>query len=546
MPTRNAHFHETIRGMLACLLVCFVASSVSCKKRETDVTRGIREQVLHRGLSADPSGLDPHLITGLPEINVVTALFEGLVSEDPKDGHPVPGVAIKWDTSADGLTWTFHLRPDARWSDGSPVTAQDFVGSFQRVLTKALAADNAAMLFVLDQAESWYQGGLQDFNQVGAHALDDRTLRLTLAHPAPYLLTLLSHPIWFPVHLATLEKAGGATKRDTRWTDPENFVGNGPFVLKVWRRGEIIIADKSPHYWDAATVRLNSIHFHPAADVDAEERAFRAGQLHITEALPVGKVESYRRDQPALLHISPFLDTYFYRLNLTRPGLDNPLVRRALSLAIDRRAITEKITRGGQQPATAFTPPGLNHYVPPVVLRTDVNAARRLLAEAGFPEGKGLPPLEIMVNSSGNHRIIAEAVQQMWRQLGLQVEINNMEQSSLFAKRRALDYSVLRSEWAADFADPKSFLDIFRGGSSNNHTGWASLPYDTLLRTADLTVDVAKRNDLLRQAEGVLLEELPIIPLYTFTTVRLIDPSVRGWYPLPLDRHPYKHVWLEN
>jgi oligopeptide transport system substrate-binding protein len=546
MPTKYTNCHETLRGMLACLLVCFVVISVSCKKRETDVTRGVREQVLHRGLSADPSGLDPHLITGLPEINVVTALFEGLVSEDPKDGHPVPGVAMKWDTSADGLTWTFHLRPNARWSDGSPVTAQDFVGSFQRVLTKALAADNAAMLFVLDQAQSWYQGGLKDFNQVGAHALDDRTLRLTLAHPAPYLPSLLAHPVWFPVHLATLEKAGGSIKRDTRWTEPENFVGNGPFVLKVWRRGDIIIADKSPHYWDAATVRLNSIHFHPAADVDAEERAFRAGQLHITEALPVGKVESYRRDQPALLHISPFLDTYFYRLNLTRPGLDNPLVRRALSLAIDRRAITEKITRGGQQPATAFTPPGLDPYVAPVVLRTDVNAARRLLAEAGFPEGKGLPPLEIMVNSSGNHRIIAEAVQQMWRQLGLQVEINNMEQSSLFAKRRALDYSVLRSEWAADFADPKSFLDIFRGGSSNNHTGWASLPYDTLLRTADLTVDVAKRNDLLHQAEGVLLEELPIIPLYTFTTVRLIDPSVRGWYPLPLDRHPYKHVWLEN
>lgn len=534
-------------GTLFCAFLCLWAGLYSgCKKRETDVTRGSREQVLHRGLSADPSGLDPHLITGLPEINVVTALFEGLVSEDPKDGHPVPGVAVKWATSADGLTWTFHLRPDARWSNGAPVTAQDFVSSFQRVLTKSLAADNAAMLFVLAQAESWYQGGLHDFDQVGAHALDDHTLRLTLAHPAPYLLTLLSHPIWFPVHFATLEKAGGATKRDSRWTDPENFVGNGPFLLKVWRRGEIIIADKSPTYWDAATVRLNSIHFHPAADVDAEERAFRAGQLHITEALPVGKVDGYRRDQPGLLHISPFLDTYFYRLNLTRPGLDNARVRRALSLAIDRRAITEKITRGGQQPATAFTPPGLDPYVPPVVLRTDLPAARRLLAEAGFPEGKGLPPLEIMVNSSGNHRIIAEAVQQMWRQLGLQVEINNMEQSSLFAKRRALDYSVLRSEWAADFADPKSFLDIFRGGSSNNHTGWANLQYDTLLRSADHTVDVAARNGLLQQAETVLLNELPIIPLYTFTTVRLIDPSVRGWYPLPLDRHPYKNVWLEN
>ena len=180
---------------------------------------------------------------------------------------------------------------------------------------------------------------------MGAQAVDDHTLRLTLSHPAPYLLSLLAHPIWYPVHLPTLEANGGATKRDTRWTEPATFVGNGPFVLKADRRGEVIIVDKSPTYWDAATVRLNSIHFHPAADVDGEERAFRAGQLHITEALPVGKVESYRRDQPEVLRISPFLDTYFYRLNTTRPGLDNKLVRQALSLALDRKAIVEKIHR---------------------------------------------------------------------------------------------------------------------------------------------------------------------------------------------------------
>jgi oligopeptide transport system substrate-binding protein len=293
-------------------------------------------------------------------------------------------------------------------------------------------------------------------------------------------------------------------------------------------------------------VRLNSIHFHPAADVDGEERAFRSGQLHITEALPVAKVESYRRDQADVLRISPFLDTYFYRLNTTRPGLDNPLVRRALSLAIDRHAITEKITRGGQQPAAAFTPPGTGGYTPPTVLRTDLAEAKRLLAEAGYPDGKDLPPLEIMINTSLNHRVIAEAVQQMWRQLGVTVAVNNMEMASLFAKRRALDYSVMRAEWVADFADPKSFLDVFRGGSNNNHTGWSSLAYDAALHAADRTPDPAARHALLKQAETVLLEELPIIPIYHFTTVRLVHPAVRGWHPLPLDRHPYKHVWLEK
>ncbi|RXK53255.1 peptide ABC transporter substrate-binding protein [Oleiharenicola lentus] len=528
---------------LSCFLWPFLAS---CSKRETAVERGLREQVLHRGLAADLSGLDPHLITGLPEINVASTLFEGLVGEHPETGAPVPAVAERWEISADGLTWTFHLRANAKWSNGEPVTAHDFVASIQRVLNKSLGADNAAMLFVLANAESWYQGGVTDFAQVGALALDDRTLRLTLAHPAPYLPSLLCLPVWYPVPLRTLEQHGGSTARDTRWTEPANLVGNGPFVLKVNRRSEVIIVEKSPTYWDAATVRLRAIHFHPAADVDAEERAFRAGQLHLTEALPVAKVDSYRKEKSPALRISPFLDTYFYRLNTTRPGLDNALVRRALSLALDRAAITDKITRGGQRPAASFTPHGLDGYTPPASLREDTAEAKRLLAEAGFPEGRGLPPLEIMINSSGNHRVIAEAVQQMWRRLGVTVEVNNMEQSSLFAKRRALDYSVLRSEWVADFADPKSFLDVFRGGSSNNHTGWNNLRYDALLHAADRTAEPAARHELLAQAETLLLEELPIIPIYHFTTVRLVHPAVRGWHPLPLDRHPYKHVWLEQ
>lgn len=545
------HEKPARRPSFFCFYFCsfwclWVAVLSGCKKRETDVERGIREQVLHRGLSADLASFDPHLISGLPEINVASALFEGLVGEHPETGAPVPAVAERWETSADGLVWTFHLRANARWSNGEPVTAHDFVASIRRVLTKSLTADNVAMLFVLANAEAWYQGGLTDFAQVGAQAPDDRTLRLTLAHPAPYLPSLLTHPIWHPVHLPTLEKNGGSTIRDTRWTEPGTMVGNGPFVLKVAQRGQVIIADKSPTYWDAANVRLNSIHFHPAADVDGEERAFRAGQLHLTEALPVAKVDSYRREQSAVLRISPFLDTYFYRLNTTRPGLDNPLVRRALSLAIDRRVITEKITRGGQQPAAAFTPPGTGGYTPPSVLRTDFAEARRLLAEAGFPEGRGLPPLEITINTSGNHRIIAEAVQQMWRQLGVQVAVNNMEMASLFAKRRALDYSVMRAEWVADFDDPKSFLDVFRGASSNNHTGWNSLAYDAALHAADRTADPTARHELLKQAESILLGELPIIPIYHFTTVRLVHPAVRGWHPLPLDRHPYKHVWLEE
>jgi len=531
--------------LLAVLGLLILATG--CPRRETPVERGIREQVLLRGLSADLAEIDPHVISGLPEINVASTLFEGLVDEDPVDLHPVPGVAESWNTSSDGLKYTFHLRADAKWSNGEPVTAHDFSNSIRRVLTRSLGADYATMLYLLVNAEAYHKGSLKDFSQVGVQVTDSRTLELTLNHPAPYFLSLLTHPVWFPIHLPTLEKSGSPYQRGGKWTQPGSLVGNGPFVLKEWRPGELIAVEKSPTYWDAAKVRLNAIHFHPAGDVDAEERAFRAQQLHVTEALPLSKVETYKHDSTGVLQIGAFLDTYFYRLNVTRPGLSNIKVRQALAAAIDRPALVEKVVRGGQQPARSFTPPGIDHYEPPDLIKSDFVAARRLLEEAGYPGGQGLPPLEIMINSSGNHRLIAEAIQEMWRrELGLDVRLNNMEQATLLANRRALDYQIMRSEWAADYIDPKTFLDVFRSDSNNNHTGWKNANYDALLFEADRTADPAARHSLMQRAEAILLTEAPIIPIYYYTSVRLVHPSVHGWYPTLLDRHPYKNVWLEN
>ncbi|MEO6992298.1 MAG: peptide ABC transporter substrate-binding protein [Lacunisphaera sp.] len=532
-------------SFFAALLSLFFCTG--CPRRETPVERGSRGQVLERGLSADPTELDPHIISGLSEINVTSALFEGLVGEDPVDLHPVPGVAESWDTSSDGLVYTFHLRAKAKWSNGDPVTAQDFASSIRRVLTRTLAADYATMLYVLVNAEAYNKGTLTDFSQVGVQVTDAHTLRLTLDHPAPYLLSLLSHPVWYPIHLATLEKYGSPYERGSHWTRPENFVGNGPFVLKEWKKGELIAVEKSPTYWDAASVRLNGINFRPSSDVDAEERAFRGKQLHITEALPVGKVDYYKHNQPDVLQIGAFLDTYFYRLNITRPGLSNLKVRQALSTAIDRTTLVEKVVRGGQQPAHSFTPPGIDGYAPPDTVKSNYDAARQLLADAGYPGGQGLPELEIMINTSGNHRAIAEAIQEMWRrELGVNVHIINMEQATLLANRRTLNYQILRSDWAADYLDPKTFLDVFRSDSNNNHTGWKNPNYDALLFEADRTADPAARNALMQRAESILLNEAPIIPIYYYTSVRLVDPSVRGWHTTLLDRHPYKNIWLEN
>ena len=518
-----------------------------CPRRETPVDSGIREQVLHRGLSADPSDLDPHVISGLPEINVASALFEGLVAEDSVDLHPIPGVAESWDVSSDGLVYTFHLRGNARWSNGDLVTARDFANSIRRVLTPSLAADYATMLYLLVNAEAYHKGSIADFSQVGVQVPDPRTLRLTLNHPASYFISLLSHPAWFPIHLPTLEKWGSPYQRGSKWSQAGNLVGNGPFKLKEWRRGEIILVEKSPSYWDASNVRLKAIHFHPAVDVDGEERAFRAKQLHVTEALPLSKVDSYKHNQPEVLQIGALLDTYFYRLNITRPGLSNLKVRQALSAAIDRSTLVEKIVRGGQQPAHSLTPPGINAYVPPDLIKSNFAEARRLLAEAGYPGGQGLPQLEIMINSSGNHRVIAEAVQEMWRrELGVDVRINNMEQATLLANRRTLDYQILRSDWVGDYLDPKTFLDVFRSDSSNNHTGWKNSNYDALLFEADRTADPAARNLLMSRAESILLADAPIIPVYYYTSVRLVHPSVQGWHTTLLDHHPYKNIWLDD
>jgi oligopeptide transport system substrate-binding protein len=533
------------RVILASLVATLLLSG--CFKRESAVQRGDRDQVLHRGIGPDPTDLDPHVATNLAEVDLVSALFEGLVVEDPVDLHPVPGVATRWDISPDQLTYTFHLRREARWSDGKPVTAQDFVASWRRVLTPSLGAENAGMLYVLRGAEAFHKGASKDFASVGVTAVDPQTLRVVLEHPTPYFLSLITHAVWLPVPVATVSAHGDTYTRGVPWTRPGRLVGNGAFVLKNWQPNREIAVEKSTTYWDAAKVRLNGIHFYPIENLDAEERAFRSGQLHVTYVLPFGKVDAYRRNPSRVLRTDPYLNTYFFRLNVRQPPFNNEKVRRALALAVDRQAIVEKILRGGQQPATAITPPGLPGYTPPPGTPSDVKAARALLAEAGFPDGKGLPPLEMLYNTSANHGLIAEAVQEMWRRdLGLEVRLVNQEFKVVLSERRAGRYQILLSDWVGDYLDPTTFLDLWRRDSGNNHTGWASPEYDALLFAAARTADPVTRATQLQRAEALVLAAAPIIPIYYNTHVFLIQPSVRGWNPTLLDHHPYKHVWLEK
>jgi len=540
----TSHFSRLTSAAL--LLVGLAA----CSPRESNVSSGNRLGILHRGIGQELPSLDPHLATGTSEHHVLSALFEGLVAEHPEDLHPVAGVATRWDISADQLTYTFHLNPDARWSNGDPVTAHDFVASIRRVLTPAFAAPNAALLHILQGAKPYHLGASDDFAQVGVAAPDDHTLRLTLEHPAPYFLALLSHPAWYPVHLPSIESHGDSTDRTNRWATPGNLVGNGPFALAAWKRNQRIIVEKNPAYWDAATVALNAIHFYPIDSLDAEERAFRSGQLHLTEALPPGRIDAYRRDRPEVLRIDPYLGTYFLRINTARPFLNQRDVRLALSLAIDRAAITDHILRGGQIPAATITPPGTAGYTPPADLAGhahDPEAARAHLATAGYANGQGAPQIELLYNTSETHRQIAEAVQQMWStELGLNVRLTNQELAATLEARRSGNFEILRSVWIGDYADPATFLELWTAGSTNNFTGWTHADYDRLLYRAARTTDSPERFALFREAEQLLLNDAPVIPLYHYTHVFLLHPSVQGWHPTLLDRHPYKHVRLQS
>ncbi len=527
--------------------VAIFSSLPGCGKRETLVEAGDRDKVLHIGNGTEPQDLDPDIVTGVQEFHIMMSLLEGLVTEDPVDLHPVPGVAESWDISPDRKVYTFHLRKEARWSNGDPVVAQDFVNGFKRILSPTMGAEYSYMHYVVKNSEEYNEGKITDFDQCGYKVIDDHTLQVTLNNATPYFLSLLLHNSWYPVHLPTVAKWGNPYTRGSKWTRPGRYVGNGAFVLAKWRVNDVIEVRKSPTYWDRDRVKLNAIRFYPIESDDTEERAFRAGQLHITYTLPSSKIDTYRTDDPEVLQIGPFLTTYFYRVNVTKPPVNDKRVRRALAMAIDRESIVKDIMKGGEMPAFNLTPPGTGGYVCQAQFKENVAEAKRLLAEAGYPDGKGMPPVEILYNTLESHRTIAEAIQQMWKtKLGVDARLVNEEWKVYLDSQRSLNYQVCRAGWTGDYNDPNTFLDLLTSGSGNNETGWSNPEYDRLIAQAAATVDPQQRLEVFQKAEALLMDEMPIIPVYFYTRVYLRRPEVKGWYPNVLDNHPFKYMSLES
>lgn len=527
---------------MAVILLC-----AGCGPRETAVSLGDREQVLHWGNMTEPTDLDPQIITSEQDFNIAMALFEGLTAYDPKDMHPVPGVAERWETSADGLTWTFHLRPNAKWSTGDPVTAADFVYAFRRMLTPALGAEYAYMLYHLKNAEAYNAGKLTDFNQVGVKAADEHTLVLTLWHPVPYLPTLAAHVSWSPVHRATIEKFGAIDRRGTPWTRPGNLVGNGAFVLTEWKPNQYIRLVRSPTYWDSAAVKLHEVYLYPISDASTENAAFRTGQLHVTTQVPIARIAEYKRANSPELWQVPILGTYFFRLNVTKPPLNDARVRRALALAIDRNQIVTDVMRGGEKAAERLTPSNTAGFTAPSRIRFDPAAARQLLAEAGYPSGRGFPHLELCFNTSEANRSVAEAVQQMWRKnLGIDIALINLEAKVQEDAMRQLNYQIARYAWIADYPDPSAFLELMASDSGNNQTGWRNDEYDELIRRAQMAKSNDERYRYFERCEQILADEMPIVPVYYYNRNVLVRPEVHGWYATDLDLHPLKGVYLQT
>jgi len=485
---------------------------------------------------AEPSSLDPAHMQSNTDERLYEALYEGLVVYDPKTNEARPGLAESWKTEKDGKTYTFKLRK-ATWSDGTPITAQTVVDSWLRELDPKTAGEYADF-------PASYIAGAQDFKDgkgpasgVQIKAVDAQTFQATFNAPLP-TLSLLAHYSFGVVPTHVIAKVGQA------WTLPANFVGSGPFVLQDWVPQSKIVVVPNPKYWDAKNVKLTKVTFLPIDDTATGYNMYKKGEVDWMTTVPLDQLEEaqLRKDYNNAAEFS----TYYYEINVTQTGvkeLQDARVRKALSEAIDRTTLVKRVTKAGQLPATSLSP-SLASYAPPKLIKDDVKDAQKLLAAAGFPGGKGFPKLTLLYNTNDGHKKVAEYIQDQWKtNLGIDVDLKNEEFKTVIADRNAHNFQIARAGWIGDYADPMTFLDIWVKDSGNNDPGYNNPKYDALIAKAKALQPGTPRTKLLQEAETLLLADLPIIPLYFYTSNNMVDSAKWvGWYANPLDVHPWKGV----
>ena len=494
---------------------------------------------------AEVGSLDPAQVSAQVDGRVVTSLFEGLMRYNSQ-GRAEPGVSLEPSVSPDGLTYTFPFRDTARWSNGEPVTSRDFMLSWNRFLRPATAADYASIFYCIKNAEAYNTGTITDFNEVGVKAPDDRTLVVTLENPVPYFKDLIAFMAFCPIHVPSFEKLGAT------YFKPGQLVGNGPYQLKEWRLNDRIRLERNPTYWDAANVKMASVDVLPIDNPSTAVNLFLTGgsDLMMDKGLIPNALADELRKKP-YFHHKPFLATWFIRFNAKRKPYDDPRVRKALTLVLDRDRIVNAVTRLGEVPAFTITPPGTgDNYQPPAGLRPDIAEAKRLLAAAGFPDGRGFPVLSFLYPSKfPSDRGIAVELQSMWqRHLGITVALTSEEYKTYLDSQKKVDYDVCRSSWVGDYNDPNTFLDMFLTTSGNNRTGWSSAAYDALISLAAAEADATKRYAILKQAETQLIEtECVIAPVYHYVGVQFYQPEFLGGVEANLiDEHPLRCMFWKQ
>lgn len=487
---------------------------------------------------AEPQTLDPALVSGQLEGRLCSALYEGLTRRDSR-GHSIPGAASSWDISSDGKTYTFHLRPDLRWSNGDPVTSADFRSSWLRALDPQTASPYAEILFGIAHAQAFHAGSAPA-TSVGLETPDALTLQVQLTHPLPYFPSLTSFTTYLPVHAPTVAQYGD------RWTQPATWVGNGPYRLLAWKINDRVSLEKNPLYHSPARIRLARIDALAVTRASTAFNLYASGQadLLLDKGLIPALMLPLLRGRPDF-HPGPLFATYFYRFNVTRPPFQDVRVRRAFALALDKETLVDKITRGHEPVAQSLTPRGIADYHPPAGLPPDPPTAQGLLKLAGFPQGRGFPRVSLLYNKSELNEQVAVEIQAQWRRvLGVEVELRNQEWATYLRSLDELDFDLARSSWVGDYDDPNTFLDCFVTGRGNNRTGWSDPTYDSLLARAQAEPNPQTRLQLLAQAETILVTSaFPIIPLYHFVGCLMFNPQQwEGLHPNLLDEHPFSEI----
>lgn len=493
-----------------------------------------RVQQLSYNVGTEPETLDPAMSTGIPEATVELSCFEGLTRMDANN-VPQPAIAQSWTVSSDGLLYTFKLRRSS-WSNGQPVTAYDFEWAWKRALAPETAAEYATQLYYIKNGQAYNEGKLKDASKIGVRAVDQYTLQVMLERPTTYFLQLCAFPTLMPVYRKAVE-----ANPEGWYQKPATYIGNGPFKMTKWEHNSKIELVPNPHYWNRNNIKIDKITLFLIESAQTALSMFETGELDAFEAPPLSEIDRLKKE--GFLEVSEYIGCYYYMFNVTKAPTSDVRIRKALTMALDRQQLIDKVTRGGQDPAHAYVPPGLADGKPGADFRTvggalfkeDLAAAKKLLADAGYPDGKGFPGVTILYNTSDNHKKIAEAIQEMWKKnLGINVNITNQEWQVYLDSRDNLDYQVARAGWIGDYMDPMTFLDMWMSDNGNNDSGWKSAKYDGLINAAMKNSDPVARAKQLHEAEQLLMDEQIVMPIYFYNHQNVVQPWIKGIVFSPL------------